>query len=110
MTAGQTDRRLAANEDVFRQVNEGIDRGQWPGDPDSPIAFRCECARLGCNILLGLPTSEYRRIRANPRRFFLAPGHELPEIERVVERHGGHLVVEKTGEAGDRAEILDARG
>ena len=109
MSAEVTERRLAANEDVFREVNEGIERGQWPGDPEAPVAFRCECARLGCNVLLGLPIGEYRRIRASSRRFFLVPGHELPAIETVVERHDGHLVVEKTGQAGDEAQSLDAR-
>jgi hypothetical protein len=28
-------------------------------------------------------------------RFAVVPGHELPEIEMVVERHAGYLVVEK---------------
>ena len=100
--------RLAANEDTFREVNEGIARGQWPGD-SAPVAFRCECARLGCTLLLKVPMTDYERIRQHPRWFMLEPGHEVPEIETVVERNDGYVVVEKRGEAGAVAEELDPR-
>ncbi len=92
--------RLAANEDTFREVNEGIARGRWPGDPNAAIGFRCECARLGCNRLVELPLTAYEEVRAHPRRFLVEPGHELPEVETVVLRRGGYVVVEKRGEAG----------
>jgi hypothetical protein len=103
----EDDRRLAANEDVFRDVNEGIVRGQWPGDPEAPVGFRCECARLGCNDLLALTLAQYEQVRAHPRRFVVVTGHELPEVEVVVERHGAYSVVEKVGEAGEEAERRD---
>lgn len=105
-------RRLAHNEDVFRQVNDSIQRGQWPtwaGGTRSGVSFRCECARLGCNRLLTLSLSEYERIRADPRWFVMLAGHELPEVERVVERLGEVVVVEKTGAAGAEAEREDRR-
>ena len=102
--------RLAANEDVFREVNEGIVRGQWPGESDAPVGFRCECARLGCNVLLAVSVAQYERVRADPRRFLVLDGHELREVEAVVERHGEYVVVQKTGDAGRRAEELDPRG
>ncbi len=101
------ERRLAGNEDTFRDVNDGIARGQWPGEPDEPITFRCECARLGCNTLIALTLREYEAVREHGRRFVLVPGHELPEVETVVERGEGYLVVEKRDEAGRLAERLD---
>jgi hypothetical protein len=88
------ERRLACNEDVFREVNEGIERGQWPGERNAPVGFRCECARLGCNMLLHLTLADYEQIRSNPRRFVVG---------------AGYVVVEKTGDAGDEAEHLDPR-
>lgn len=103
-------RRLAGNEDMFRDVNEGIVRGQWPGDQASPIGFRCECARLGCNVLVALTLAEYERVRGSPRRFVIVDGHELPEVEVVVERCGHYSVVEKVGEAGETAAERDPRG
>lgn len=102
-------RRLAANETVFREVNEGIERGQWPGEDDDPVRFRCECARLGCNLLLELTLAEYEQVRSHPRRFLMIDGHQVPELERVVQREPGYLVVQKLDEAGEKAEEADPR-
>jgi hypothetical protein len=102
------ERRIAANEARFRQVNEAISRGQWPGDSEA-IGFRCECALLGCNRLVELTSSEYERVRANSRRFVVIPGHQHDDVETVVETHSGYLVVEKTDEAGVIAEATDPR-
>jgi hypothetical protein len=107
--SGDVERRLASNEDMFRDVNEGIVRGQWPGDPEGPIGFRCECARLGCNLLVALTLAQYEAVRADPRRFVIVHGHEVPEVEVVVERHDEYSVVEKVGEAGNEAERRDPR-
>jgi hypothetical protein len=101
--------RIAANEAAFRDVNEGIARGQWPGESDAPHGFRCECARLGCNVLVEVSLRGYERIRAHPRHFLLAAGHELPGVDSVVETGEGYVVVEKTEEAGRAAEALDPR-
>jgi hypothetical protein len=101
--------RIAANEAAFREVNEGIARGQYPGEEDVPGAFRCECARLGCNMMVELSARDYERVRANGRRFVLTPGHELPDVDVVVERTGAYVVVEKTGRAGRLAEESDPR-
>ncbi len=89
---------------MFRDVNEGIERGQWPGEEAKPVGFRCECARLGCNLLLKLTLAEYEHVRSNPRRFVVIEGHELPAVENVVERGPGYVVVEKFDEAGEQAE------
>jgi hypothetical protein len=107
---GKKQRRAAANEATIRDVNEGIERGQWPGEEDTPVGFRCECARLGCNQLVELSVREYEEIRANPRRFVLVPGHEFAEIEKVVEARRGYLIVEKQDQAGAVAEEHDPRG
>jgi hypothetical protein len=102
-------RRLASNEAVFRDVNEGIERGQWPGDEHKRVGFRCECARLGCNLLVQLTLADYERVRAHPRHFVMIPGHELPEVETVVERADEYVIVEKRDEAGRRADEADPR-
>jgi hypothetical protein len=102
--------RLASNEAVFREINEGIERGQWPGEEDAPISFRCECARLGCNGLIDLSVRVYETVRSNPRRFIVLPGHERLDVETVVERHAEYLVVQKIDEAGERADETDPRG
>jgi hypothetical protein len=102
--------RVAANEAVLREVNEGIERGQWPGEEDQAIGFRCECARLGCNSMVELTVADYERVRSHPRRFVIVPGHELPEAEDIVESEPGYVVVEKRDQAGGVADATDPRG
>lgn len=101
--------RLAHNEATFREINERIEAGTWVSSPDEPIAFACECAALGCNVLVELTVAQYEAVRAHSRRFLLEPGHELPAIETVVHRGEGYIVVEKTGEAADVAQASDPR-
>lgn len=107
---GSKQRRAAANEATIRDVNEGIERGQWPGEEDTPVGFRCECARLGCNRLVELTVREYEGVRANPRWFVILPGHQLPDVETVVEARSGYLIVEKQNQAAEVAEQHDPRG
>ena len=107
--ANDTEQRIARNEAVFREINEGIRRGRWPGEEDSISGFRCECASLGCTQMLPLSFREYERVRQHPRRFSVAPGHERLEVEAVVERQTSYLVVQKLGRAGEVAEASDPR-
>jgi hypothetical protein len=102
-------RRVATNEATFRDVNEALKSGRWPGEEGIPVAFRCECAQLGCTRMIELKPLDYERIRAHPRRFLMAPDHNLPEAETVVERHRTYVVVEKLDEAGRVAEATDPR-
>ncbi len=57
-----------------------------------------------------LSLSTYEAIRGDPQTFIVAPGHELPEIEIVVDKRAGFTVVRKEGEAARIAEDLDPRG
>jgi len=105
----EIERRLAANEAVFREVNEAIERGHWPGEEDARGAFRCECARLDCSKLVSLTPRKYEHIRSNSRHFVVRPGHENAELETVVERTADYVVVEKLGDAAREAEATDPR-
>jgi len=106
---GGSPRRLAENESIYRQLNERIEAGHELTLPNEEVAFLCECGQLGCNAVLGLSLREYEEIRDNPRWFGLAPGHEMPELERVVIERSGYIVVEKMGVAGAIAEATDPR-
>jgi hypothetical protein len=105
----QPPERIAHNEAIFREVNETIEAGRWPGEEGSAIAFRCECGELGCSDLIELTSAEYEQVRSHPRRFLIAPGHELPDAEDVIERQPRYLVVEKREQAGQVAEAKDPR-
>jgi hypothetical protein len=103
------ERRLARNEDLFRRTNEAVVQGLWPGEKRGPLRLRCECASLDCQRTLEIELEEYDTIRESPDRFVLCAGHENPDIERVVERCPGYVVVEKVGAAADEVERLDRR-
>jgi hypothetical protein len=99
------EQRAARNEALFREVNENIARlEERHGTTATEPTYLCECANPGCAEQIAIDLETYRRVRAEPRFFFVRPGHEDPELERVVERHDGYLIVEKTGEAGAVAE------
>ena len=90
------------NEATFRRVNEGMEAA-W--DAEGRHAFVCECGRLGCNMLIELTRTEYEAVRANPRRFALVDGHEIEEVEDIVDRTARYIVVEKRGRP--EAEIVE---
>jgi hypothetical protein len=106
----ELERRLARNEVLFRETNEAIERGQWPDDLGKVIRFRCECSRLNCGQPVEVTLYEYELVRRHPRRFVVAIGHEMLEIETVVDRTQGYVLVEKRDEAGEIAAATDPRG
>jgi predicted ThiF/HesA family dinucleotide-utilizing enzyme len=94
--------RVAMNEATFRKINEGMEAGQ---DPQGRLVFMCECGRLGCNQLIRMTRAEYEALRTDPRRFAVIEGHELREVEDVVDRGEGFIVVEKHGHP--EAEVVE---
>jgi hypothetical protein len=80
---------------LLREINERIVdiSCSWAGETPE---FLCECTRTDCTETLALTLSEYERLRSSPNLFVIVPGHESPEVDRVVEtRHTSNLV-EKT--------------
>jgi hypothetical protein len=98
--------KAARNQALWREVNERIRaRVGGPGD----IEFLCECADLDCTKSLRLSVAEYERIRTSPVRFPIAFGHEVPQVEDVVEENDHYVVVQKRGVAGEVSAKLDPR-
>ena len=109
MNEAQTE-RLAENEAFFRTLNENIRSAvDRYGADGHAYSFICECSDSTCVERVTLTTSEYERVRADGTRFVLAPGHDVAPIETVVAERGDHVVVEKTGVAGEVALELDPR-
>lgn len=98
------EQRAARNEALFREVNENIARLDERHSSITGPVYVCECADADCTQQLAIDPEIYRRVRQEPRWFVVLPEHEDSELERVVERHPGFLVVEKTGAAGEFAE------
>jgi hypothetical protein len=102
--------RLARNETLFRSVNENIESAAASERTDDHVfEFFCECSNVDCNLLLPMTVAEYEQVRADPKQFVVAPGHELPEIEAVVTRTNSYQVVVKEGEAAEFVTEHDPR-
>jgi hypothetical protein len=89
--------RYAENEAAYRRINERIrsyEERDDQGESD-PVTFLCECAEGACIDQIHVSLAEYREARQRARRFIVAPHHDAPEMERVVERHPDYWVVEK---------------
>jgi hypothetical protein len=86
--------RRALNEALFRDVNERIAESAENFGADE-TEFVCECADPNCTDRVPATLAEYERVRANPTTFLLAPGHNEPDIERVVSERRRFHVVEK---------------
>ena len=99
----ERERRIGENEVLFREVNERIEELNDSFGPAEALLILCECGDASCLERLEVSTARYEAVRADPRRFFAAPGHEEPDVERVVEEHEGYNVLEKR--AGGPAEL-----
>ena len=95
--------RQAKNEALFRSINQNVKGIAARGavDPGGGLEFLCECWRLDCDELLTLSEDQYRTVRSDPSWFFVVPGHESLDIERVVDDKGDYRVVEKIGRGRD---------
>ena len=91
-------KRLAANEALFRDVNERVQALRERSgltDGDSLEEFLCECADEACLERIWLTRSEYRHVRSRPSQFAVVPGHTVARVERVVQEDERFMLVAK---------------
>ena len=101
--------RLARNEAMFREVNERIEKVTERFAAADPMSFVCECVDNTCSRHVELTREEYEDAAEQRKRFAVAPDHDDPELENVVERHKGYIVVEKFGAGARVATATDPR-
>jgi hypothetical protein len=104
-------RRVGLNESIFRQVNEQIETlNRDFGTEDRTMSVICECADGDCTERIQISVADYETVRADPRRYIIVSGHNMPEYESVVESRDVYQVVEKRdGPAAELAERTDPR-
>ena len=104
-------RKLALNEAFFRDVNERInDQAEvWGHGAQQAVEYLCECSNSNCTFKIELSREEYEHVRSNGEWFAIAPDHQIPEIEDVIERHDRYWVVSKRGDTGEFVALLDPR-
>jgi 5-bromo-4-chloroindolyl phosphate hydrolysis protein len=103
--------RLASNEARFREINERVERDLEPilDTEDELLQFVCECGQRNCTHTLELSVAEYEAVRQDARRFAVVPGHEIEDVEDVVERHDRYFVIEKHPETWEIVERANPR-
>ena len=97
-------RKIGENEALYRSINEKIeDLNETFGMVAETMAVVCECGQLECieQIELDIPT--YERVRSDPTQFVVLPGHEIPDVEEVIEQSNGFYVIRK--DPGGPAEL-----
>jgi len=88
--------RIAYNESAFRELNERLEESvHRPGSEPDFAGFVCECGEMECDTTLRLALDDYEAIRADSMLFFVAPGHEVPDVEDIVDERDGYVVVRK---------------
>ena len=73
-----------------------------------PTPYLCECEDAGCTDVIGLTRVEYEEVRAHPKRFVLASGHQESD-SRLVQEAPRFTVIEKIGEEGELVAARDPR-
>ena len=109
MTATLREQRIAENEALFRTANERMAGWEEQHSSTQTEHYFCECADTECRAKVSLRKPDYERIRADARQFVVVPGHEIAEVETVIEQHDGWAIVEKPPEVRETVERLDPR-
>jgi hypothetical protein len=107
-----TDReaRIAKNEAISREINEGIEEAMSSLSPDGYARMVCECGLSDCERLIAISVSEYEDARRDALRFVVAKDHVIPDVERVVAETERYTLVEKReGTPAEVAEATDPR-
>lgn len=101
--------RLVNNEALFRTANERMAAWEEQHTEEPAERYFCECADPACRQKVMLHREEYEAVRSHSRRFFVVSGHEIPDIETVIDEHDGWVVVEKNPEVTETAVATDPR-
>jgi hypothetical protein len=100
--------RIALIEAAFRIANDRMAAWEEPS-PGAAELYFCECAKLDCREKVSLTRAQYEAVRARPEHFVVVPGHDVPDVEDVVEGGDGHAVVEKPAAVMDLVRGTDPR-
>jgi hypothetical protein len=101
--------RIAENEAIFRDLNEevgAVAHSFSAGGEDRAFDFLCECGDPGCAQRVPVTLVKYEELRSSPLRFVVVPGHEIPDVESIVEPNESFNIIRK--DPGGPAELADA--
>ena len=108
----ENQRRKAANEAVFREVNERIESLQrgFAVAERQPLNIVCECGRLDCAEQISVDVDTYEKVRSDSTLFLVLPGHDDESVEDVFDASSAYVIVQKSpGDPQAIAEQTDPR-
>ena len=102
-------RRIGLNEAMFREINERLEAlAEKTTSQFGGLDLVCECGYRDCADRITLTLAEYRQLRSDPLLFAVLPGHQIPDVEDVVQEMSGWLIVRKG--PGEPAAVARATG
>ncbi|HEX6117625.1 MAG TPA: hypothetical protein VFY99_11025 [Solirubrobacterales bacterium] len=101
--------RIARNESIFRVGNERMAQWEERHSNGERERYLCECADPACTEKIELSFSQYEYVRSDSKWFVVVPGHEVPDVETVIDTHDGWNVVEKADDVSHIVESTDPR-
>jgi hypothetical protein len=103
--------RIARNEAISRDINEGIEDAMSPAFTDGYARMLCECGDALCESKIAISVAEYEDARRDALRFIVVRDHVIGDVELVVSETDRYAVVEKReGAPAEVARELDPRG
>jgi hypothetical protein len=90
-TRGARAERIVQTEIFFRAINQEIALL----DGTATTRYLCECGNSACAEGILLPPGALENLHSSPRHFVVLKGHEIPDVETVVDDADGYLIVRK---------------
>jgi hypothetical protein len=106
----ERERRIGMNEALFREVNERLQELAVGFKRTDKLDLICECGNASCASRIEMDREEYEQVRSDSTTFAVVKGHEIPDVEEIVERRRAYDVVRKSASEAKRvAEKTDPR-
>jgi len=105
----EREERIARNEAIFRVGNERMAQWEERHEDGGRERYLCECADPKCAEKVALTHSQYEYVRSDSNWFVIVPGHEVPDVETVIDSHDGWNVIEKAPKVAHITEATDPR-
>jgi hypothetical protein len=106
----ERERRIGMNEALFREVNERLEELAQSFAHPGTLDLICECGNASCASRIEMNTEEYEQVRSDSATFAVVQGHDIPDLEEIVERRKRYDVVRKlAGEPEELAEKTNPR-
>jgi hypothetical protein len=86
---GKPAERIVQTEVFFRAINDEI----AALDGTETMLYLCECGNPACAEGIPLPPGAIAQLRSSPGHFVVLSGHEIADVESVVDRSDGYVIV-----------------